>query len=292
MAQTPEAVYFPQTGHWVSGEFLTKYRSAVEPERVYGLPITDAFFDHRTNRVVQYFTKAHFVLEPQAPEALRVQLTPLGKLLYTPEANPSLAVNSTDCRFFGETGFKVCYAFLDFFEAYGDVSQFGFPISNFENVNGRITQCFQRACLEWHPELPPGDRVAVVNLGVEYFKKNREDPRLLGPNNALNAPRTILSIQADAFVAKAVTSQREWQVLYVIVRDQNLRALASAQVQCEYKLPDGETKTFSLPPTNQNGISYIRFPIDTHAHGVFEMVIDAWYDTFYDQTRSSFRIWW
>jgi hypothetical protein len=58
--QLDERQYFPQTGHWVRGEFLRKYNSVDNPEVVFGYPITEAFQEQFRGRVIQYFNYARF----------------------------------------------------------------------------------------------------------------------------------------------------------------------------------------------------------------------------------------
>ena len=80
-AQIGGEEYFEETGHRVTGEFLTKFHSVSNPLRIYGYPITEAYQDPTTRLLTQYFQKARFELFLIAPEGQRVQLTPLGKYL-------------------------------------------------------------------------------------------------------------------------------------------------------------------------------------------------------------------
>jgi hypothetical protein len=81
-AQASEAVqYFPETGHNVKGEFLRFYKDALNPVLVYGYPITEQFRS-RDGKVVQYFQRARFELNPDAPGNQNVQLTPLGEVAH------------------------------------------------------------------------------------------------------------------------------------------------------------------------------------------------------------------
>jgi len=58
-----------------------------------------------------------------------------------------------DCRFFGETGYYVCDAFLEFFDTRGGLEIFGYPLTDaFVDLDrGLLVQYFQRARMEWHP---------------------------------------------------------------------------------------------------------------------------------------------
>ena len=52
-AQVTDSLYFPETGHWVTGDFLTKYQAIPNPTTLYGNPLTEAFIDSE-EKTVQY----------------------------------------------------------------------------------------------------------------------------------------------------------------------------------------------------------------------------------------------
>lgn len=291
-AQSERTIYFPQTGHRLSGEFLVAYESVREAGKLIGFPITEAYTDPVSGSLVQYFQKAHFVLDPQAPAQLRVKLTPLGELLYEPGIELPHSASFPACRSFPETGFEVCYSFLEFFNENGGVAQFGYPISNFEVHDGLIVQYFQRSRFEWHPALPPGQRVAVGDLGVEYFEAAGEDPLLLLPDSRDHLPQAVFDLRVRATTALAVIPRQGMQTLYVTVQDQNLHPVQNVQVRFSLRLPSGEEKSFSMAPTDDHGISKADFGIDVNSTGIAEIRVTAQYDSFFEETLTSFRIWW
>ena len=248
--------YFPETGHWVRGVFLEFYEAATEPTLLYGYPITEAFADARTGMRVQYFQRARFESHPDAADGQTVQLTPIGSLLYIPNENPRLDIsNALACRYFPATGFPVCFAFLDFFDRNGGVSRFGQPISGFEVYNGRIVQYFERARVEWYPELSGGLRVRPADLGRTYFDAIPEDPVLLEPAvNSFVLQTQVQELLASVFVQKAVAHATDGQQIFVVVRDQTLRPVARASVQLMILWPGGETQTTGLT-TDRNGLA-------------------------------------
>jgi hypothetical protein len=81
-----------------------------------------------------------------------------------------------ELRFFPETRYKICDQFLAFFEENGGLSVFGFPVSEQMPEDGRQVQYFQRARLEYYPELPPSFRVRVGNLGEELAPDEHKPP--------------------------------------------------------------------------------------------------------------------
>ncbi len=293
-AQTAGASrYFPETGHWVTNEFLEKYESAANPSLIYGFPITEAFLDETSGRLVQYFQKARFEFHPEEPlPELKVKLSPLGEYLYQPgEPQPAL-VNRPACRDFS-TGHRVCLAFLDFFEKYGGVAQFGYPISDREDQDGWIVQYFQYARFEWHPEFPKGQTVTLTQLGSRYFLENKEKPALLRPYTGENIPQLpILSIRAHAFVNTPVMPHQGEQTLFVIVQDQNLNPVPGATVSFILELPGGIEKNYSMSNTNAQGFTALSFPIKTEELGRAKITVTVAYKNIEGETRTAFQIWW
>ena len=129
---------------------------------------------------MQYFQRARFEYRADLPEGQRVQLTQLGRETYI-STGPLNVNNTFACRTYAETGYAVCFAFLEFFDQYGGVAQFGYPISGFEYHENKIVQYFEKARLEWQPWKPEGQRVVVSDLGRMYFDKLGEDPGLISP---------------------------------------------------------------------------------------------------------------
>jgi hypothetical protein len=56
------------------------------------------------------------------------------------------------CRMFSETGRTLCDGFLHYWERYGGLAIFGYPISPQMQEDGRTVQYLERAKLEYHPE--------------------------------------------------------------------------------------------------------------------------------------------
>ncbi len=274
-AQSGGEKYFKETRHWVKGEFLTKYNSIPEPLKVFGYPITAAFLDPKENLLVQYFEKTRFELHLDAKDGQRVQLSPLGDYLYQPGKPISIGSNSATCRKF-QDGYQVCYAFLDFFDKYGGVEQFGVPISNMEYHNGLIVQYFFNARFEWHNEFKSGQRVTLANLGMEYFHVMRENPRMLEAESGDEIIRSLISLKVRAYPLKSVTSRDGKQTIFVIVQDQTLVPVAGAQITLALRMPSGEEVLHIIGPlTNEKGITSLTFPFSSEEVGIVQITVKA-----------------
>jgi hypothetical protein len=290
-AQTPGSRYFAETGHYVRGDFLAFYESLSEPDFIFGYPITEAFSDIRTGRLVQYFQRARFEYYPENAEGERVHLAALGSALYQPGPGINF-FTPFGCREF-DSGYAVCFAFLDFFEQYGGEAIFGQPISGFEFMNGRIIQYFQNTRFEWYPEYPEGQKVSLANLGRVYFDAVPEDAPLLAPVLADAGDNIIkvVSVQPRAFVLKAVTQPDDDQVIYVIVQDQTLSPVFNALTLITITWPGGGAQSITLA-SDQHGI--VIFPLRVQGQPPGELVkveVQVLYAGLQGYTVTSFRIW-
>lgn len=289
-AQAQDNKYFSETGHNVKGEFLKFYNSNPNTLILYGYPITEEFTS-KDGKTVQYFQRARFELRADLPEGQRVQLTPLGRETYLSTGNLNVN-NSFACRLYAETGHSVCLAFLEFFDKYGGVAQFGYPISGFEYHEDKLVQYFEKARLEWQPWKLEGQRVVNTDLGRIYFDKLGEDPGLIPPVKPLdNTTSSVIKINVHAFMWKAVTLTTDQQKLFVIVQDQNLLPLTNAYCTASIRWPDGHNESVSIA-TNSNGVGTVPLSFSAQPQGsLIYADVSCVYNDLKGNTTTSFRIW-
>jgi len=286
-AQSSASEYFSETGHFVTGEFLDYYRGNKNAQLLFGYPITETFT--KDGLTIQYFQRGRFELQPNLPAGQRVQLSPLGKQTYVPGGQLNI-VNPFACQTFVNTGFSVCYAFLDFFNKYGGVAQFGYPISPFEYHDDLIVQYFEKARFEWKPWMPEGQRVGLADLGRIYFDQSKEDPNLLKPVPNDQSGR-LITLQVRAFVWKAVTLATDQQLVYVIVQDQTLQPVTGAQGTATVRRPVGNPETISFS-TNSSGVGIVPLAFSGQTYGQLVYIdILVTKDGLAATTNTSFRIW-
>jgi hypothetical protein len=287
-----DALYIPETGHWIRGEYLAMYQSADDPILMFGYPITDEIIDPIDGEHIQYFEKARFDLVDVNGSAT-VEIAPLGDLLYTPgDREISLATQSQACELFRDTGKSVCFAFLDFYKDHEGEYYFGNPISNLEYVDGRYVQYFENSRFEWRPELAAGKRVALSNLGEQYFDTRLGDLTTLNAVQASDMPDGLIEMTAHAFAANSLLPANSHQELYVTVQDQNMKPLAGAMVNVSILFPDGRIESYRPGVTNSKGISVLAFEVGSVP--VNEMVhveVEASYKGFSTEAATWFRIW-
>lgn len=280
--------YFPETGHIVSGEFWKYYQSVPDAELVFGYPLTEAFTDTQSGRVIQYFTRARFELYPEQPEGQRVRLSALGGAVYTPGEGVNI-LTPMGCRTF-TNGFSVCYAFLDFFDKYGGEAVFGQPISTFQFLNGRIVQYFERARFDWYPEYGEGQKVVLADLGRIYFDVAKEDANRLQPIQ-YNGIVDVLTLQTRVFVQKAVTQSNDTQSVYVVVQDQNLSPVYNATVVVTVYWSSGAPQSIALV-SDRNGVAVVPFAVPNQVYGSLVIIsAQVIYQGMQDTAVTSFRVW-
>lgn len=291
-AQESDSLYVPETGHWIWGEFLAAYNANPDPQFYYGNPITDDFVDPVTKAHVQYFEKARFDLV-ETEEGPRIQLAPLGQILHDPENEQADIPNEgPSCRSF-PSGYNICYAFLQFYDSFDGSSHFGLPISNVEVIDGRFVQYFDRARMEWWPDLPAGQRVKLSDLGRIHFDKAVADPKLLKPSPPPDVAGSQLNPRVRVFAAQAMIGSGEPQTVYVVVQDMYLRPIEAAQVEVTLSYPNGTTELYRLPGTDENGISRFTFTTaDLPARSIVYLKAEVTMRGESGIGRSWFRIWW
>lgn len=73
-------------------------------------------------------------------------------------------------EFVAQTGHNVGWPFLPFYHSYGGLDIFGYPRTEAFQQDGLAVQYFQRARMEYHPELPTGQQVQLSLLGDALTK--------------------------------------------------------------------------------------------------------------------------
>ena len=291
-AQESDSVYVPETGHWIWGEFLRTYNSVSDPLLYFGYPITDDFTDPISKSRVQYFEKARFDLV-ETPSGPVVRVAPLGELLYE-AGNPlaNIPREGPACKAY-QTGFTVCYAFLQYYEAHAGETHFGMPLSNVEVEDGRYVQYFTRARMEWWPDRAAGERVVLTDLGKLYFDRVVADPELLKSNPPPNLSGSLMTPRVRVFTQKSLIGVEESQSVFVVVQDQYARPIEGAQVGVTLSFMPDTREFYRLPETNEHGISQFTFTTpQIPVKSVVKVLADITFRGQHGSGRSWFRIWW
>jgi hypothetical protein len=296
-AQGDGGRFYPETGHTLGSAFIELYDSLGGTE-ILGFPITEAFVDPLSGWLIQYTENARMELVPSRQEGgSRPRLSSLGEALggwEPPLEEPGGVFGAgANCRFFSESHHNVCHAFLEFYEGHGGPATFGYPISEFTLVAGRIVQYFQAFRLDWFPEEPGGGRVRIAPLGRSHFERLGYDPTLLRPRE-VDAPAAavVSEVQLQSSLLDPVAPSAGSQTVYLVVRDQNLDPVARAAVVLVAHFPDGD-RTLVMPLTDDRGLSRLRLDYGGVPPGsMVELEFWVVYGELQALTQDSFRIWW
>ncbi len=182
---TPNSLYFKETGHNLSGVFK-KYWEEHGGLWLYGFPISEEF--QEGGFTVQYFERNRFEYHPEAKGTpYEVLLGLLGSNVTTgrKEAGegPFQSIQSSsvgsDKLFFRETDHSLGGIFRTYWQKYGGLAQFGFPLteefSELNQADGKtyVVQYFERARFEYHPEAKGTPNEVLLGLLGSQIAKSR-----------------------------------------------------------------------------------------------------------------------
>ena len=176
-AAQADQICFAATNQCISGR-IRQFWQQNGGLPVFGYPITP----QRAETVVsgtfqaQWFERARLELHPENSPPYDVLLGRLGADRLAQEGRSWFAFPAgqpqAGCQFFAATGHSLCEPFLSYWRARG-LTVLGLPLSEpAAEPNGGgtfLTQWFERARLEYHPENPPAFQVLGGLLGSEIL---------------------------------------------------------------------------------------------------------------------------
>lgn len=94
-----------------------------------------------------------------------------------PDTAPPVSVRS-DLHYFPQTGYVVGYAFLNFWNANGGVTIFGYPLTNeyLDPASNLSVQFFERSRFEYHPENKGSSAIVQLTTVGRIVTAGRTDP--------------------------------------------------------------------------------------------------------------------
>jgi len=182
---TDDARYFPSTEHYISGRFREFWESR-GGLFVFGYPLTNQFAFPSTDGntyQVQYFERAVFEYHPENPAPYDVLLTQVGRELAAsrltePSFQPAARSSDPLQSYFPETGHNVGPAFMAYWNKFGGLQNFGYPLSELlterNATDGKQYQVmyFERGRFEYHPENANLDYAVLLGqLGRERIDR-------------------------------------------------------------------------------------------------------------------------
>jgi Tol biopolymer transport system component len=207
---------FPQTGYCLEDRFASFWiRNGGLP--VFGYPLSNAQAENGEDgqpRVTQWLERERFELHPANAAPYDVQLGRLGVSRLAqlgqrwqdfPRASPQTL------HYFAETGQAIHPQFWDYWRSHGldfgddsvsmreSIALFGYPISpaREERSEGKtvLTQWYERARFEYHPDLPKPYQVLLGRLGAEVGGEVRSSPGLIAFATSISPEADLASLR-------------------------------------------------------------------------------------------------
>src|SRR5690606_24356665 len=173
-----DCIYFEATQQSVCFGFKA-YWEKYGGLAIFGYPITGEFVENGVT--VQYFERARFERHPGVwPARYDVLQGLLGAQLAGARLAPGPFAREQavqGCTFFEATGHSLCSGFQSYWQTFGGLAIFGYPISEEFVEDGVTVQYFERARFEWHPGVwPERYDVLLGLLGVRAISGEQPAP--------------------------------------------------------------------------------------------------------------------
>jgi polysaccharide biosynthesis protein PslG len=194
----PQASYFQETGHSAQNYYWQFWKNTPDALRILGYPISEPFVQESFTEPgksyrVQYFERAVLEEHPENFGRDGNRFYVLGRLLgnelakgregEAPFQKVAQIPSNANQTWFAETGHTLRNdaargPFKSFWERYGGLAVFGFPISEpFQERNPDTgetywVQYFERNRFEYQPQQPADFQVLLGRLGAQYADDN------------------------------------------------------------------------------------------------------------------------
>jgi hypothetical protein len=130
---------------------------------------------------------------PTATATITWQATP-STPVFGP-AQPAQPSSNPACIYFPQTQHNLCYGFRAYWEQFGGLAIFGYPLTEEFQENGLTVQYFERARFEWHPGQFPQRYDVLLGLLGDEVTAGRQGQAPFQPAQPNNAPGCVYFAQ-------------------------------------------------------------------------------------------------
>jgi hypothetical protein len=169
---------------------------------------------------------------------------------------PAVAINGPGTGFFEKYGHNVSYEVLDFYNANGGEAVFGQPLTELQNATGYLTQYFENVVFTIQYNLPPDQRVQVLNLGQHSLAAQAIPIRTSPPQLLVVTTQPLLNAFDPAVAEQTLTAR---------VQDETGLAVAGAQARFIVRTPAGDMEFTGT--TDFDGYASYRFNLSSYNPG-------------------------
>ncbi len=259
--------FFPETNHTLRGTFKAFWEQN-GGLAVFGFPISEEFQETSAEGTftVQYFERNRFEAHPEKAAPYNVLLGRLSDVqlkrqgrdwFHFPKGQPTAG-----CQFFAETGHSVCEPFLSYWKRNGlrdpklspdgrSLALFGLPLSEPApevNTSGEnvVTQWFERARFEFHPDKPQQFQVLLGLLGNETARPGGNTTPPSGQNPPDRCGAIPPSINATVYPSNCILP-----ATYMVV--ESFGFAPGEEVSFQVSTADGRTGVFDPVEADAEG---------------------------------------
>jgi hypothetical protein len=146
-------------------------------------------------------------------------------------------------------GYNVPVEFWEYIRNQADLNVSGRPTTEIFYANTDqtlIRQCFENLCLDFDTQ---SGKIGPANLGEEYYRKLYL--------SAQNQPLDMTTLNFNVWEAQGAIPSNQAQTIFVKMSQNNIPAI-NLQPLLEITLPDQSTRTYLMPPTNEQGVSSLQ----------------------------------
>jgi uncharacterized protein YkwD len=247
-------MYLAPTGQTIHGAFLQTFQQY--GLALIGYPLTSEIDEG--GRTVQYFERVKMEYHPElAAGGTPVLFTRLGADISAGSSFATIApFQTTGPRaYFGQTSHSLGEPFLLYWRDNGGLALFGYPISEVIQQDGMQVQWFERARMEYHPEL------ASKGYGVELTLLGRiAYGRSYNRSVQLGNPSLITLTGLEGSLLAGINAQRASAGMPAVTLSSDLAGFAhwrsgdmASRGYFSHTTPEG---TSSLQLLSDRGISY------------------------------------
>jgi hypothetical protein len=290
-AQAAKDICFPQVPDCITFRFAAYWRDN-GGLAVFGLPLTTAKNEKVGDQKykVQYFERARFEYHKGDPLPYDVLLGRIGVDRLTAQGRDWQTFPKADPKaphYFAETGHAIAPQFWGFWSSNGlefdgnkkrkspaeSLALFGLPVSEPQMEPGSdgqmyLTQWFERAKFEYHPENKAPYNVLLGRLGAEVLQnrpqaKSQEPQGLPGipePNGVCSQNETPSAEGAQAWVTEPAPNAPGTDNTICARLILNGAVVSGAQVTADAQYPD-RLRSFGPATTGADGVAALPFNI-------------------------------
>ena len=259
----------PSSSFDVDNEFRDYYNSKGE-RTILGAAISPPIIDNGIK--VQYFQNVRLEYHPDLPPDRRVVTSPLG-LMFS-DVEPCIKPENVPPNAFYFGCHSVREEVLIFFNKYGGIHFFGYPLSELSIAEGqRLVQKFERAFIIWDKSKPIGSRFGLANLGQRACEAKCSP--LLGSfpiRSTQTSPQSSATESSNALAEKIkLRSELEYPIFPVKTHEQELKIwvqdnktgapLPNVHIAVVIQIP-GQALTYVLPLTDALGYTALSFTLE------------------------------